>query len=152
MRAALSSRARDRRALASARLCPILSPQDLLPQIPVGGTIRKVGSARLPEPSCQGSIVRLTSIPLFRKNRILLACPASPEARDHLTVRVSYDECTSWPLSKVLCSGPAKYSDLAVTTDGRILCLYEADGNGKLTLARFNIEWLTDGQDSLASN
>ena len=108
--------------------------------------------ARLPEPSCQGSIVRLTSAPLFRKNRILLACPANPEARDHLTVRVSYDECASWPLSKVLCSGPAKYSDLAVTTDGRILCLYEADGNGKLTLARFNIEWLTDGQDSLASN
>ena len=106
--------------------------------------------ARLPEPSCQGSIIRFTRTPQFHRNRILLACPASLDARDHLTVRVTYDECGSWPVSKVLYSGPAGYSDLAVTNDGQVFCLFEADNCKRLVLARFNIEWLTDGKDSLA--
>lgn len=102
-----------------------------------------------PESSCQGSIIRLTRTPTFRKDRILLACPANPDARDHLTVRVSYDECRTWPMSKVLCAGSSAYSDLAVTDDGRILCLYETADYRKIVLARFNIEWLTDGADHL---
>jgi len=105
--------------------------------------------ARLPEPSCQGSIIRLTGTPQFRKNRILLSCPANPAARDHLTVRISYDGCRSWAASKVLCSGPAAYCDLAVTRDRQILCAYEADNYAKIALARFNLEWLTNGKDTL---
>jgi sialidase-1 len=106
--------------------------------------------ARVPEPSCQGGIIRFTREPQFDRNRILLACPANPAARDHFTVRVTYDECGSWPVSKVLYSGGAGYSDLAVTNEGQALCLFEADNCGRLVLARFNIEWLTNGRDSLA--
>ena len=49
------------------------------------------------------------------------------------------------------------YSDIAVTPAGTILCFYGRSGNnsglaafagGRLTLARFNLEWLTNGQDS----
>ena len=105
--------------------------------------------ARLPEPSCQGSIIRFTSTPQFHRNRILFCSPSAPAARTCLTVRVSYDECRSWPVSKVLYSGPSAYSDLAVTTDGRVLCLFEADNYKRLVLAKFKIEWLTDGKDSL---
>jgi sialidase-1 len=46
-----------------------------------------------------------------------------------------------------------------VGPDGTILCLYERGGEAgtnkkptnytHLTLARFNLEWLTDGEDSL---
>ncbi len=43
----------------------------------------------------------------------------------------------------------AAYSDLAIADDMTILCLYEADQYSKLALARFNLEWLTDGNDSL---
>jgi sialidase-1 len=61
----------------------------------------------------------------------------------------------------VLEPGYSAYSDLAVGPDGTIYCLYER-GNaaqaGKkptsyafLTLARFNLQWLTDGKDSLQS-
>ncbi|MFH1269310.1 MAG: sialidase family protein, partial [Planctomycetota bacterium] len=52
----------------------------------------------------------------------------------------------------VIHSGPSAYSCLTVLKDGTIGLLYE---NGqktayeKLTFARFNVEWLTDGQDSL---
>jgi sialidase-1 len=56
----------------------------------------------------------------------------------------------------VLESGPAGYSDLAVLPDGKILCLYEkgekqAKGfkTAFLTLAMFNLEWLTAGKDSM---
>ena len=64
----------------------------------------------------------------------------------------------SWTVKKALEPGIAGYSDLAVMPDGTILCLYETGSNAppngtqtrELVLARFNLEWLTDGQDSLA--
>ena len=103
----------------------------------------------LPEPSCQGSIIRFTDTSQFEKNRILIATPADPSQRSHLTVRVSYDECQTWPVSKILHEGPAAYSDLAVTSERDILCLYEANEYSELVMARFDIEWLTDGKDHL---
>jgi len=103
----------------------------------------------LPEPSCQGSLVRFTDATRFRKNRVLLATPANPDARTQLTVRVSYDECRTWAASKVLRSGSSAYSDLAITDDYHALCLYEADDYSKIVLARFDVDWLTDGKDSL---
>jgi sialidase-1 len=50
----------------------------------------------------------------------------------------------------VLEPGYSGYSDLAVLPDGTILCLYERGASRPdfLTLARFNLEWLTDGKDS----
>ena len=105
--------------------------------------------ANLPEPSCQGSLVRLTDTTRFQRSRVLLATPANPDARTHLTVRVSYDECRTWAVSKVLHSGLSAYCDLAIADDYRVLCLYEADDYAKIVLARFDIQWLTDGEDTL---
>jgi sialidase-1 len=64
-----------------------------------------------------------------------------------LTARLSYDEGRSWAVSKVIRQGMAAYSDLAVAHDKTILCLYETGNSATLTLARFNLEWLTDGAD-----
>jgi sialidase-1 len=97
--------------------------------------------SRLPEPSCQGSMVRFPASPRAPAG-ILLCCPANPASRDHLTLRVSYDDCRNWPASKLLYSGPAAYSDLAVAADGTVLCLFEADEYRRLLLARFRIEGL----------
>ena len=91
----------------------------------------------LPEPSCQGSVVR------FDAERVLLAHPICTDRRTGLKVWLSRDECRSWPLGRVLDPGPAAYSDLAVTADGYILCFYEARaGYDRLTVARFSIDWL----------
>ena len=105
--------------------------------------------ATLPEPSCQGSLVRFTDQGRFEKNRVLLSHPSSTDERSHLTVRVSYDESKAWPVSKLIYEGSAAYSDLGVAPDMAILCLYEADKYSKIVLARFNIEWLTEGADFL---
>ena len=89
----------------------------------------------LPEPSCQGSLVRLDA------DRVLLSHPANAHARTHLTVRLSSDECHTWPMARVVDYGFAAYSDLAVS-QRNVLCLYEAESYGSLVLASFSSEWL----------
>ena len=78
----------------------------------------------LPDPVCQASVVRFTDKDNHDENRILFSNAASA-TRDTLTVRVSYDECRTWEVSKVLYPGPSAYSDLAVASDMSICCLYE---------------------------
>jgi len=115
-----------------------------------GQTWSKVAyDPHLPEPSCQGSVVRFTTAADGGKNRVLLATPANPAKRSHMTVRLSYDECRTWPVSKVVHTGSSAYCDLAVTSDSEILLLYEAGDYAKIVLARFNLEWLTDRKDGL---
>ena len=101
--------------------------------------------------NCQASIVRLTDENSHDKNRVLFSNPASTE-RTTMTVRMSYDECRTWDVSKMLHRGPSSYSDLAVAPDMTACCLYERGNIHRrecIRLAQFNIEWLTDGVDSL---
>lgn len=66
--------------------------------------------------------------------------PAGRGKRENLSIKLSRDDGQTWPVSKVLDSGPSAYSDLAVLPDGAILCLYE--GNRDIQIARFNLEWV----------
>jgi len=104
------------------------------------------------EPVCQASFIRLTLAGSRSKNRLLFSNPASTK-RVNMTVRLSYDEGRTWPVSKMLYPGPSGYSALVALPDGMIGCFYE-NGDSRyserLTFARFNLEWLTDGVDSLA--
>ncbi len=121
----------------------------------------------LPDPVCFAGLLRLSTKKSGGKNRLLFSNPDNLTRKDgkdipgkdrkNLTVRLSYDEGASWTVKKVLEPGIAGYSDLAVLPNGDILCFYEtgstAPPNGtktrQLMLARFNLEWLTDGRDSL---
>jgi hypothetical protein len=115
-------------------------------------------------------LVRLSVKPPSDRNRLLFsnpdnldpvpgrkATPGSSRLRRNVSVRLSYDEGQTWPVSRSLEQGISGYSDLAVARDGTILCLYEAsstDGKtatrtGRLELARFNLEWLSNGRDTL---
>lgn len=106
----------------------------------------------LPDPCCQGSVIRYSLASDSGRNRVLFsnsACPG-PDRRN-MTVRLSYDECLTWPVARTLHAGPSSYSDLAVLADGTILCFYECGFNHPcetITLARFDLEWLTGGSDS----
>ena len=98
------------------------------------------------EPICQASLARLTDKRQGDRDRILFANPASTERRK-MTVRLSCDSCESWPVAQVLSEGPSAYSDLAVSLDGTIHCLYEcgkAHPYESLRLARFDLPWLTE--------
>lgn len=68
--------------------------------------------------------------------------------RENLTIRLSYDEGKSWPVSKVLEPEIAGYSDLTVGSDGTLFCFYERGGvhgdmfyTRYLTVARFDLAW-----------
>ena len=103
------------------------------------------------ETVCLGSIHRLSTEANGGRNRILFSNPRSKK-RNNVSVQLSYDEGQTWPVAKPLFTGPGAYSDLAVTPDGTILCLYERGPKSAyetLTLARFNLQWLTDGEDAL---
>ena len=68
-------------------------------------------------------------------------------------MKLSYDEGKTWSVNKVVEPGWSAYSDLAVTLRGTVLCFYgRADkshfAGQRLTVARFNVEWLTDGKDT----
>jgi sialidase-1 len=68
-----------------------------------------------------------------------------------MTVRLSYDEGVTWPVSKLLHDGPSAYSCLAIMPDGDIGCLYEGGEvrYGEIVFEKFSLEWLTDGKDRL---
>ncbi len=113
------------------------------------------------EPICMGGIVRYDhdgqSLILFSNPHNLekakgKAEPGKNRDRKNVSVKISRDEGKTWPVNKSIEPGPSMYSDIAVTKSGTILCFYGRSGDGstlahfaggRLTLARFNIEWLT---------
>lgn len=128
------------------------------------------------EPICFGSMCRYSLQPFQSKNRMLFCNPDSRQDpwtaekastprsarnrhRTNLTVRMSYDEGLTWPVSKVIDPGIAGYSDMAVTPDGLIHCFYEGGSivgtggnqykNTHMSVVSFDLRWLTDGSDHL---
>ena len=124
---------------------------------------------QLLEPVCMASMVRLSEKGEVDKNRLLFSNPHNLERsagkaepgqnrdRKNVSVKLSYDEAETWPVSRTVEAGFSGYSDLAVAKHGTILLFYErgsTDGKnifktGLLTVARFNLEWLTDKKDAL---
>jgi sialidase-1 len=101
------------------------------------------------EPVCQASLVRSTDKDKTGKSRLVFANPASSK-REKMTLRLSYDEGATWPVSKLLHEGPAAYSALATLPDGAVGCLYERGDKSpydKITFARCSLEWLTGGKE-----
>ncbi len=65
---------------------------------------------------------------------------------------------SSWPIEKTIEPGLSGYSHLAVAPEGVIYCLLERDNVYEdiskfapkyISVARFSLEWLTDGKDSM---
>lgn len=107
----------------------------------------------LPEPICMAGLVRFGKLLLFSNPDNLKRLDGKVEAgrprdRRNLTIRMSGDDAATWPVKRVLEPGWSGYSDLAAGKEW-IYCLYERGAEGKafrasaLTLARFNLEWLT---------
>jgi sialidase-1 len=96
------------------------------------------------EPVCQASMLRASWSGDNNRNRILFSNPASTK-RENMTVRISYDEGKTWPVSRVLHAGPAAYSCLVMLPDGSVGCLFERGEKTpyeSITLARFRIAWI----------
>lgn len=103
------------------------------------------------EPICQASFLRATW-PENGKSRLLFSNPASREQRVNMTVRLSYDEGETWSTSRTIFAGPSAYSCLGVLPNQAFGCLFE-HGNAhpyeRISLARFDLAWLTQNRDLL---
>lgn len=126
------------------------------------------------EPICHASMIRYSVQPFQDQNRILFVNPdsrmspwsakrgttskAAPKReRSNLTLRISYDEGVTFPVSKVIDPGIAGYSDIAIDSTGIIHCLYESGmkNNNKflpsaITMVSFDLQWATNCKDSLS--
>lgn len=108
--------------------------------------------AELIEPVCQASILRYTWPDQNGKSRILFANPADEKRRRNMTVRLSCDDGKTWPVRRTIHAEDSAYSCLAVLPDLDVACLYERGvqhAYEKITFARFSLEWLAGGNDSL---
>ncbi len=103
--------------------------------------------AVLIEPTCQASLLRYSGLGDKERSRLLFANPAATPTgcwggpRHRLTVRMSYDEGRTWPISRLIEPGLAAYSALARLPDARIGVLYESGGYKQLTFAAFDLDW-----------
>ncbi|MGI9475054.1 MAG: sialidase family protein [Rubripirellula sp.] len=99
------------------------------------------------EPTCQASIRSYQTASDAKppsEQVILFSNPASEDKRENMTVRVSFDDAQTWPSSRTIFPGPSAYSCLCVLKDGKILCLYEKDGYKRISLASFDLSWITE--------
>ena len=108
----------------------------------------------LPEPVCQASMIRYTSTrDGYDKDRIVFSNPSKSRGRTSMTVKMSYDEGKTWPVSRTIHTGPSAYSCMTILADGSIGLFYEHGDKKspyeKMKFLRFSLAWLTDSKDKL---
>ena len=95
----------------------------------------------LPDPVCQGSILSLG-----KKKNILAFCNAADTTRrDHLTLRISFDEGRNWTRNIEIEKGesnleesPTAYSDIVALEKNTIGVLYERKNYSEITFKQVN--------------
>ncbi|HSA03149.1 MAG TPA: sialidase family protein, partial [Candidatus Paceibacterota bacterium] len=110
--------------------------------------IRQRQVPELVEPICQASIRRFSWPDNIRQSVLLFSNPASTR-RERLTVRASFDEGETWPVSRLLDPRPSAYSCLAKLAGDSMAVLYEAGGKSPyeaLVFTRFRLPWLMEGR------
>ncbi len=92
---------------------------------------------QLPDPVCEGSILNIGN----RKHKMVLAfCNAADTTmRNNLTLRISFDEGISWPLTFPIDKNPENtksaytaYSDIVKLSKNKIGILYEKDNYSQI--------------------
>ncbi len=95
---------------------------------------------------CQSSLMALESSDAGStgSERPIIFCGPT-EGRTRLTLKVSLDDCATWPVSKVLDNGSAAYSALTARPGGQVGVLYERDKYRRLSFQRFDLKSLING-------
>ncbi len=61
-----------------------------------------------------------------------------------LVFKRNEDDGETWPHSRLLHEKSAAYSCMTVLHDGQVGVLFERDGYGKISFAKFPIDWVTE--------
>ncbi|SHM84844.1 sialidase-1 [Chitinophaga jiangningensis] len=100
--------------------------------------------ARLPDPVCEGSILHIG----WKKKKAILAFANAADTlqRNHLTVRLSYDEGATWPVTIPVAGTDNRkgdyiaYSDLVLFRNKRLGILYEFKGYSEIVFQQINLK------------
>ena len=109
--------------------------------------------AQLQDAGTQAALMRYTGVGDGEQSRMLFSNPGAPY-RGEMSLRMSYDESVTWPVARLLYEGAAGYSQIGVLTDHTILVLFETgryDLRQSITLARVDLDWLTQGADTMVA-
>ncbi len=109
-----------------------------------------MAQAAITDPSCNGDMIRYTSvINGYDKNRLLHTIPYAT-SRKNVSVLLSYDEGGTWPVRRTIYPGTSAYSSICILNDGTIGMYYEAGEYDiyEMYFARFTLNWLTGGTDT----
>lgn len=126
-----------------------------------GGFAPWITVSALPDPKCEGSMLRYnTDLP---NRRIIFLNPNSVDKRCNMTVRISYDDGVTWPKSRALYSAAncdyaastvvyGGYSSMAKTDDYCVGALIEynenvnsSGSNKSIAFNKFNLAWILNG-------
>ncbi|MFT5080221.1 MAG: lysophospholipase L1-like esterase [Planctomycetota bacterium] len=101
----------------------------------------------LVEPVCQAGLLTVpANLTPDGREWLVFSNPAS-KSRERLAVKVSFDGGTTWPVERVVHSGPAAYSCLTLLPDGGLGLLYERGDRGSyegISFASLPFEWLQE--------
>jgi sialidase-1 len=103
----------------------------------------------IPDPGCQGNILRLTTTNASNASRLIHANAAHPSSRENMVLRISYDEGYSWPVSNQVYAGSSAYSALTPLANGDVGLLFEIDNYTRIDFVRRSVSQMTCGTDSL---
>ena len=99
------------------------------------------------EPVCQASMITYNHGENRNNSLVIFSNPADKKSRIRMTVRLSYDDGRTWPVSRILHDGPAAYSCMAVLPNSEIGCFYEAGDKSpyeSMIFEKFSLGWLTE--------
>lgn len=115
--------------------------------------------ADLLDPACQASVLRYTDSP----NRIMFLNSASTETRGKMRIRITYNEGSTWPISRrifdnlteqqAIDQGKGGYSSMAKTADFMVGALIEVNedtgssstSHRSIEFHKFNLPWILNG-------
>ena len=102
---------------------------------------------RLPDPQCFGSVAAYNDG--NHPYTMIFANCATKESRTHVTVRASFDNGVSYPISKLIDDVRGGYVEVATDNEaGLVYVLYEDKFGVSDTLAIFDYEWLVNGENT----
>lgn len=107
------------------------------------------GQPALPDPANQGSLLRLTFTNDSNRSRMIFANAADSSSRVRMTLRMSYDEGQTWPVTDVIYSGSSAYSALCKTADSRVGLLFERANYTRIDFVLRSIPEMSRGADRL---
>ncbi|MBD3376226.1 hypothetical protein GF406_14410 [candidate division KSB1 bacterium] len=106
----------------------------------------------LPDPSCHANCLHYSGkTPEGKNKHIILFSNANTEGclvphRFNMSVKMSFDDGRSWPISKMIYPGYSAYSTMTSLPNGKIALLFEKDDYRQLSLAIFALDWLLPPQ------